>query len=826
MTSHIATPKPTDWTVLPKPSIYDNVICIEKPNIKKLMGYLHNGLARPYDKGGFTNTYHTDEAEHLGEYLKRKAEGGQHIKTSHHMPKKSKYNRTIPEKYASLSVFRRSVRHTVSKDIYIDIDMQNAQPTIVCAIAGANNYPLPHLSRYVDNRADILTQVQELHNVDKSTAKQLFITLITGGTYEWWIKQNDDEGTNRITYLDDLERELVGVRGIIYEANPKIKDEVAKLNPEYSPEQCKKAVFAKWYFTIERTIQETAITYLLDNHNAELKYIIPCQDGFMILKDVWYTGIIDDINSHILATLHIPITFTVKPFDEVIPDCPEYDVVEDWYAVLSDKQLADVMYELYGKSFRKYNGILFVYRNNRWYEEADASKRFMTYQYISEDLYKYMKPKLDEAFAYDIKMKTHYNGILRTNTSNLSHIKTIITHLEGLIPVDATDIFNKQKHLLGFNNGVYDITAQDFRDYTYEDYITVSTGWDYEEPDFSNPKTAELQQTLTDIFLSIQPNAEQQQLLLTILASGLDGHPYQNAVIWQGQGGNGKGLLGNLMSKTLGGYYYKPSASILKDMAKSGAPSSDIIKMKNKRFIDIEEVGGHINTSLMRNLTGGGSIEARQLYQNSETFNLSSLFVLEINNAFQLDGKPQQADYRRYILIDFKTNFTDDERKIDKVITGIQYRRANHYYETEEFQTSIRPIFFLVLTNVYQQYYNFSQKCLNIIIPDCVRENTNQYLTEQDTAKRLFDYCFKKVDDPTKKMPITKVWDAIKKSDRYLSLSFTDKRAFSRDEIYKYIRELYNIPHNPNNHKPVNVCGIEAIDIDADSEPEEEAFAT
>jgi phage/plasmid-associated DNA primase len=200
---------------------------------------------------------------------------------------------------------------------------------------------------------------------------------------------------------------------------------------------------------------------------------------------------------------------------------------------------------------------------------------------------------------------------------------------------------------------------------------------------------------------------------------------------------------------------------------------------------------------------------------------------LEINNAFQLDGKPQQADYRRYILIDFKTNFTDDEHKIDKVINGIQYRRANHYYETEEFQTSIRPIFFSVLINVYQQYYNSAQKCLHITIPDCVRENTNQYLTEQDTAKRLFDYCFKKVDDPTKKMHLTKVWDAIKRSDRYLSLSFTDKRAFSRDEIYKYIRELYNIPHNPNNHKPVNVCGIEAIDIDADSEPEEgETFET
>jgi phage/plasmid-associated DNA primase len=249
--------------------------------------------------------------------------------------------------------------------------------------------------------------------------------------------------------------------------------------------------------------------------------------------------------------------------------------------------------------------------------------------------------------------------------------------------------------------------------------------------------------------------------------------------------------------------------------------------MKNKRFIDIEEVGGKINTSLMRNLTGGGSIEARQLYQNTETFKLSSLLTLEINNAFQLDGKPQQADYRRYLLIDFKTNFTDDPKKIGKSINGIQYRQANHYYETEEFLISIRPAFFHMISDVYCQYYNETQKCLSFTIPDIVRENTNRYLTEQDTVKRLFDYCFVKIEDQTKKMPIARVWEVIKRSDIYLSLPHTDRRIFSRDEVYSYIKELYNIPHNPTSHKPIIVCGIQEIESGPhQDENEENAFDT
>lgn len=812
-------PNYTNWTTTQKKSVYDGVICVEKPNIKKLMGYLNSDLAIPYNKDGFTNTYHLTEAEHLEEYLKRKAKNGSGtILTSHSLPKKSKYNRTIPDKYASLSVFRRSVRHTLAEGIYIDIDMKNAQPTIITAIANRNNYPLPNLVRYVENRDDMMAQVQDIHKVDKTTAKQLFISLITGGKYDWWRQKN--ETTETIPFLYDIEREMTSVRSIVYEANPLIQKEVTKLNPEYTTEQTKKAVFSKWYFTMERLIQETAITYLIDNHNAELKFIIPCQDGFMILQEVWYENLLLDINAHILTTLGIPITFTVKPFDEVLIDCPEYEIVEDWETALSDKNLADTMMVLYHQMFKKYNGILFVYHNSRWYEEADPSKRFMTYRYISEDLYAHLKPQIDKTLSYDVALKHKYNQVLRNATSNLTHMKTIITHLEGLIVPESTDIFNKHKHLIGFNNGVYNIITQEFRDYTYDDYITITTGWDYEIPDYDNPDIVTIRETLIDIFNSIQPNLEQQTLLLELLATGLDGNAYQKAIIWQGQGGNGKGLLAKMMAKTLGSYYYKPSASILKDMAKAGAASPDIIKLKNKRFIDIEEVGGTINTSLMRNLTGGGSIEARPLYQNTETFNLSSLFVLEINNAFQLDGKPQQADYRRYILIDFKTNFTDDINKIDKVINGIQYRKANHYYETDEFHTSIRPVFFDMLSNIYKQFYDPTQQCLQFTIPDCVRENSNQYLTQQDTAKRLFDYCFIKVEDTTKQLPITKVWDRIKKSDIYVSLPYADKRTFSRDEIYTYIRELYNIPYNPKSHKTPMVCGIEAVGTGEDEEEE------
>lgn len=829
----------SNWTIVNNPpSIYDKVLCEERPNMDKLRGYLDK-MTQPYtgdfDKGGYKN-----EKDHLMDYLKRKSKTSNDIVLSHSLPKKSKYNRTVPDNYTSLSVFRRAVRHTLSEDIYIDIDIVNALPTILTSIARTNEYPLPRMTQYVENRQEILQSIQDIHQVDKQAAKDLFISLTMGGTYDRWIQTNVENTSNAIPipYISELETELTTIREIIYTSNPKIKAEVEKhqkikadaekQTPPIPESAKKRTVFSQWYFTIERYIQETAISYLRDK-GADLKLIIPCQDGFMILKEVWYENIIEDINNHILQSTGISAIFVVKPFDEVIPNCPEIQDpnIADWDIELSDKTLADTLFELHPEKFRKYNGILYVYRNRKWYEEADPSKRFITYKYVSEDLYKYLLPQVQHSFEYDERLKKKYTCMLRTVTSNMTHIKTIISHFEGLLPIDSSEVFNKHKHLIGFNNGVYDLLTRTFRDYEYSDYITITTGWDYTEPDMSDPTTEDARQAIDDILNTIQPNVDQRLLLLQLLASGLDGNAYQNAVIWQGQGGNGKGLLGNIMASVLGNYYYKPNASILKDMAKSGSASPDILKMKNKRFIDIEEVGGKINTSLMRNLTGGGSIEARQLYQNSETFKLSSLLTLEINNAFELDGKPQQADYRRYLLIDFKTNFTDDPKKIGRSINGIQYRQANHYYETDEFIQSIRPVFFYMLTAIYGDHYDNTQKRLSFTIPDIVRENTNRYLTEQDTVKRLFDYCFVKIEDQTKKIPISRIWEVIKRSDIYVSLPQNDRRLFSRNEVYSYIKELYNIPHNPNNHKPIIVCGIQEIEGEPpQDETDEEAFDT
>jgi len=813
----IATNLLTNWTIAKKTkTIYEGVECLEKPNMLKLFGYMTLDTATEPITNSFTTygTYENDTIQ-LKKYISSKTKNC--IKTSHFLPKGQKFNRTLPKGYLSMAVMRRKLRHTLCEGIYVDIDMRNAQPTIITSIAKNNNYTeIVFLEDYVKNRDAYLQDVMNTHEVGKATAKELFISLITGGTYDYWLSKYSPTTTHKIIeQVCRIEEEVKNIRELVFVSNPAIEKEVKKEYPDYTPIQIKKSVFSKWYFTIERNIQETAISYLVEHKDFELKYIIPSQDGFMILKEYDYHTLIAEINTHTINTFNIPVEFLVKPFDEVITDCPDGVKPDytDYETMIDAKGLGDQATKLYGAYIKRVNGLFYVYRNNRWYDESDPTRRFNMIKYISEDVYEYIKKEIENNVD-DAKLRGSYLNRLRHNTSRINMIKEIITHIESNLPEEPVNIFNKHNHLIGFNNGVYNLITEEFRDYKYDDYITLSTGWDYTEPNYENEEDILMKNTLIDIMETIQPDLHQRTLLLQILATGLDGHPYQNAIIYQGQGGNGKGLLGSLMGKILGQYFYKPSASILKEMAKANSASPDIMKLKDKRYIDIEEVGGMINATLLRNITGGQTLEGRYLYQKTtETFKLSSLLVLEINNAFELDGKPAQADYRRYVVIKFNTNFTDDETKIDNVINGIQYRKANHYYETDDFHTAIRPHFFHMLSKVYTQYYCDTQKSLKFSIPEISRDNTNEYMGNLDTSKKVFDYSFRKTTDYTKTIPLKSIWDTIKTSDIYVELTKQQKKTYGRDEIYKYVRELFNMPPHTTK-KAEMVMGIERIDDD------------
>lgn len=791
-------------------SIFLKKKMVEYTNIKLIYGFLATNMGISYIGNhrykcnvAFGVNTEQEQMENFKKMYNKKLTGFQ---LGFILPK-HKWGRIIPCDYTSLSVFHRPTRHRLARDYYVDIDMVNAQPTIIYEICKMNGIDKRILGKYVKSPKKYREFVMNHHKCSKDTAKNLFICLMFGGCYNSWLKDNDiqENKNSKIKEVVELENELKAVMDIVYNTNQNIKEDVLRLNPKCwtDDNQAKRGVMALWSQTIERLLQECAIKWLCDNKGFQIEKIVPCQDGFMILKELWYDDILKDIEKSIKDNYNIKINFLNKPFDEAI-EIPEFEDdknLDEWEDLLSYKKLADKFLELYGNYVIKYKSCVYIYwvdeiTGGRWFDETNVKNQHKLTLYISEKLYAYIRDLLNQAVEIETKDRTRLLKTLRSHTSKSCAINDIIKHILSKAQETETD-FNQNPFLLGFNNGVYDLTTGNFRPYQFDDYMTISTGYDYTPLNLQDQNTINLVNELETIFNTIQPNKQHKNLLELILASGLDGRLYQKLFLLNGAGGNGKGLIASLMKAILGGYAFQPTNGILKDAEKSNAPSPDFYNLKGKRYINFTEVGGLIRVAMLRNLTGGTTFTARLLNQNPESFKLNATFCMEFNNAPELDGKPQQADYRRLVDLGFPINFTDDPNKIGKEIAGIKYVEANPYYETDEFVLSMRNVFLHRLLKVYKDNYE-TNVGIKFVIPEDIRLRTEQFIENQNLFQKVFNDLYIKVnivpndkaDLKSKTIKIKEVWEDIISSQEYKNLTYREKRQYGRDEFYKWIESI------------------------------------
>jgi phage/plasmid-associated DNA primase len=744
--------------------------------------------------------------------------------------------------FLSLSVAHRPTRHSLCEDEYVDVDMINAQPTIISAICKHNDLVVPFINEYIEKREEILMMVMEHHKVNRDVAKNLPIVLMFGGSYNGWMKEHNVLEGGKIDKFVGMENELKTVMELVYSYNKHIEVAVLKQDAKKwkTADEKKRGVMGLWSQSLERLLQECAISYLVRNKHLDVEEIVPCQDGFMIRRKYWNDEWIEEINNEMVKEYNIPVKYKVKPFDEAyeIPPYTTDKTIAEWEDLLSVKKLADRFYEEFKQMICWSDGNLYVYwglkvmeeltingrhyeifkpemMNARWYNETDEKKRYKTIRYISDDLHKIMWEELASAVElsdeeYDKLFKT-----LRMNTSG-NKMKEVITHILPVVEESPVK-FDSSSFLIGFENGVYDLIGNEFREYTYNDYMTMSVGYDYKDVNYGVNeegvfideselgedvkeevmRNRGLMDELVNIIETIQPDADERQLFCQILASGLDGKLYQKMYLFNGQGGNGKGLTSSLMKNILGDYFVAPTNGLLKEAEKANTPSPDMLSLKNKRYINFKEVGGNIKSAIVRNFTGGGDFTGRKLHQNPEVFKMCGTFVMEFNNAPDLDGKPQPSDYRRLTHIQFPINFTDNPSKIGKVIGGVQYKQANPYYESEAFIESMRYVFLNFLIQVYTTFQDKDkpENGIKFIVPKSVIDRSERFITEQDLFNRVIYENFEKVDvdmndkkdKASKSMKMRDIWETFEGSKEFRKMSVREQREYSRDEFYKWI---------------------------------------
>jgi hypothetical protein len=236
------------------------------------------------------------------------------------------WGRIQAEDHSTLAVFHRPTRHSLCYGKYVDIDISSCCQNIFYNVIVNNGLvsEYPRLKQYIESRDELFQTYMDKYNVTKDSIKQMFTAIGFGGSVQSWFRTNNINYDNDL-FINELNEEYYNLANIIYEANPSICQDILKAmpnkfseytNPHTLLSKKKRTTMALVYQTAERQCQETAIGYLCNKRGFNIKDIIPCQDGFMILEELMYPSICEDCSNAVKNVLKINLKFIVKEFDQ------------------------------------------------------------------------------------------------------------------------------------------------------------------------------------------------------------------------------------------------------------------------------------------------------------------------------------------------------------------------------------------------------------------------------------------------------------------------------------------------------------------------------
>jgi len=343
-----------------------------------------------------------------------------------------------------------------------------------------------------------------------------------------------------------------------------------------------------------------------------------------------------------------------------------------------------------------------------------------------------------QKYFSDIKAelnKTIFSLGKTSAASGILHKCELAFRLRGFIQTLDTD-----ENAMGVGNGVLKLYPETELIQRYHDTpISRFTDVEYENYDPKNPTPPqrEILQAIRDLFYE----EDAFIFIMLYLSSTLD-HRNKNPILflWLGEGSNGKSFLQELHLNTLGsviegGYATKMNISFLtKDRPNSSNADSEKMLLKHARWacFSESEPGDYLRTGNIKEITGGESLSAREMFEKQSNFRAACHYTVASNNDPHIIGA-DHGTWRRILCYRYKKRFCinpdpenpfeqKENRKFsDTVNRDPQYKRAYmgilvYYY------------------NMYRDEYNYN---LNNVHKPTIDRETNEYRNKEDTINRF-----------------------------------------------------------------------------------------
>ncbi len=465
--------------------------------------------------------------------------------------------------------------------------------------------------------------------------------------------------------------------------------------------------------------------------------------------------------------------------------------------------LAKVLFEMYKYEYRcvsKTKNKWYAFYNNRWHYVDQA---YTLANIISDELAVMFGKR---AIGYFNRASFGQGGDRDNSTKKGTDLMKIIEKLKtesfkNSVIASAASRFIDEKfeekldsnpNLIGFENGVYDLEAGIFRKGIPEDYILLSTGYNY------NPNFTSNSKEILDInkyFSQVMTEEDMREYTLLSLASFQDGHIKQQVFrVFTGSGGNAKSQTIDLVKASMGQYFgVLPTGILTRKRGSASNATPELADKRGKRFLIIQEPEHDdvVYVGQMKNYTGGDTIMARALY--GDPFEYKPQFKLglvcnKLPNIPATDG----GTWRRLRVVPFESEFVDkvDPRKPK------QFKKDGSL--SEKMKTWCAPFMWLLL-NVYYKKYREN----NYIIeePKKVVVFTDKYKRDSDKYHEFLSEYIVETQDNNDTVSVVSLYSTFR---NWHAEAGYGRNIPNRNEFINYIRSSKNYEIESGNF--IGVC--------------------
>ena len=239
--------------------------------------------------------------------------------------------------------------------------------------------------------------------------------------------------------------------------------------------------------------------------------------------------------------------------------------------------------------------------------------------------------------------------------------------LNGLLSIAAAlpefsvtvEQLDANPYYLNVTNGTFDLFSQELRRHDPRDRITSVTRGAH-RPDERG--SGEWERFLE----SIMPDPDERAFLQRVVGQGLVGAVGEHIFpVLTGTGSNGKSTFYEALVAALGSYaiVIDPSLLMAQDGRRGGGP--EMLRLMGTRIAIGSETneGQKLDESVMKRLTGGDSLEARNLYKPPVQWTPSHQILYVTNHLPKVRGD-DPAVWRRIRVIPFDVVIPDDQKDV------------------------------------------------------------------------------------------------------------------------------------------------------------------